>query len=155
MDVTALLGVIIGWTVAIFVICLEILILFFIFIGTAKIGWKWDTETKSWINKRGIDLEKLISEENGDASMSRFQLLIFTLVISLSLLLTIVSNKPFAFPKEIPNQILALLGISGGSYVLSKAVQSAKETIRSGSAEGETDSSQNQTNGTTNSNADG
>ncbi len=31
-----------------------------------------------------IDLSRLISEANGDASMSRFQLLIFTFVVALS-----------------------------------------------------------------------
>jgi uncharacterized BrkB/YihY/UPF0761 family membrane protein len=74
-----------------------------------------------------IDLQKLISEENGDASMSRFQLLIFTFVIVMSLFLIIVSQTPPAFPSSIPADILALLGISGGSYLVSKGIQSSKE----------------------------
>ena len=57
-----------------------------------------------------IDLSRLISEPTGDASMSRFQFLIFTFVIALSLFLVIVSGNsadcksckpasPLAFPR--------------------------------------------------------
>ncbi len=71
-----------------------------------------------------IDLSRLISEPNGDASMSRFQFLVFTFVISLSLFLVIVGakNGP-AFPLSIPGGILTLLGISGSSYAVGKAIQ--------------------------------
>lgn len=74
-----------------------------------------------------IDLQYLISEENTHASMSRFQLLIFTFIISVSLFLIIISKTPPDFPEKIPNEILWLLGISGGSYVISKGIQSNKE----------------------------
>jgi hypothetical protein len=40
-----------------------------------------------------IDLARLISEPSGDASMSRFQLLIFTFVIALSLFLIVSSTR--------------------------------------------------------------
>src|SRR5215813_9712480 len=72
-----------------------------------------------------IDLSRLISEPNGDASMSRFQLLIFTFVIALSLFLVIVGDGSEAphFPAVIPGGILALLGISGSSYLVSKGIQ--------------------------------
>ena len=73
-----------------------------------------------------IDLSGLISEPNGNASLSRFQFLIFTFVIAMSLFLMIVSTSPPSFP-AIPGGILALLGISGGSYVVSKGIQSTKE----------------------------
>ena len=70
-----------------------------------------------------IDLSRLISEPTGDASMGRFQFLIFTFVISLSLFLVIVSAKGGpAFP-DIPGGILTLLGISGSSYAVGKAIQ--------------------------------
>lgn len=71
-----------------------------------------------------IDLSRLISEPNGDASMARFQFLVFTFVISLSLFLVIVGakNGP-AFPASIPGGILTLLGISGSSYAVGKAIQ--------------------------------
>lgn len=74
-----------------------------------------------------IDLQYLISEENTHASMSRFQLLIFTFIISVSLFLIIISNTPLDFPKNIPGAILSLLGISGGSYVAAKGIQANKE----------------------------
>lgn len=70
-----------------------------------------------------IDLSGLISEPNGDASMSRFQLLVFTFVIAASLFLIIASATPPAFPGTIPNGILVLLGISSSSYLVSKAIQ--------------------------------
>jgi hypothetical protein len=69
-----------------------------------------------------INLTQLVSEPSGDASMSRFQFLVFTFVIAVSFILITVSNKPIAFP-EIPSTVLALLGISAGSYVVSKGIQ--------------------------------
>src|SRR5260370_12011 len=70
-----------------------------------------------------IDLSRLISEPNGDASISRFQFLVFTFVIALSLFLVIVSTKPTPGLPIIPGTILALLGISGSSYLISKGIQ--------------------------------
>ena len=80
-----------------------------------------------WLVYNGtIDLSRLISETNGDASMSRFQFLVFTFVISLSLFVVIEAGgqngKP-AFPETIPGGILTLLGISGSSYAVGKAIQ--------------------------------
>jgi len=70
-----------------------------------------------------IDLAKLLSEPNGDASLARFQFLIFTFVIALSLFLVVVGGKEPAFPQVIPATVLALLGISGSSYLVSKSIQ--------------------------------
>ena len=76
-----------------------------------------------WLIVRGdIDLSQLISEPNGDASLSRFQFLVFTFVIALSLFLVIVATQPPQFP-NIPGTILTLLGISGSSYLVSKGIQ--------------------------------
>jgi hypothetical protein len=75
-----------------------------------------------WIWQGKINLSKVISESNGDASLSRLQFLIFTLVISLSLFLIVAGSKPLAFP-SIPAEILTLLGISGSSYLVSKGIQ--------------------------------
>ena len=73
--------------------------------------------------KGDINLMYLIAGADGDASLSRFQFLIFTFVIALGLFLIILSMQPSpAFPDKIPGGILALLGISGASYVTSKAV---------------------------------
>jgi hypothetical protein len=69
-----------------------------------------------------IDLSELLSEtDSKGASMSRFQLLIFTLVIALSLFLVVVSNMKF--PDSIPPEILTLLGISASTYAVSKGIQ--------------------------------
>jgi hypothetical protein len=80
-----------------------------------------------------IDLSGLISEPNGDASMSRFQLLVFTFVIAASLFLIIASaGPPPAFPEKIPNGILVLLGISASSYLVSKGIQQSSPEGLSG-----------------------
>jgi uncharacterized BrkB/YihY/UPF0761 family membrane protein len=109
MNALQILTLAVGWVFLVFVGVLELLILWKMYKGT-------------------IDLTKLISEENGDASLSRFQFLIFTFVISMSLFLVIVSAKDVpAFPTTIPAGIFALLGISGGSYIISKGIQGNKE----------------------------
>ena len=70
----------------------------------------------------GIDLSYLISEENGQASLSRFQFLVFTFVIAMGLL--VLTLKGTGFP-QIDSSVFGLLGISGGSYVASKITQKA------------------------------
>jgi len=88
------------------------------FIGALEVAILWQ------IFDGTIDLSRLISEPTGDASMARFQFLVFTFVISLSLFLVIVSPKDGpAFPATIPGGILTLLGISGSSYAVGKAIQ--------------------------------
>ena len=80
-----------------------------------------------------IDLSGLISEPTGDASMSRFQLLVFTFVIAASLFLIIASTTPSPqFPKDIPSGILMLLGISASSYLVSKGIQQSSPEGRTG-----------------------
>ena len=76
-----------------------------------------------------IDLRLLVSEQDGTASMSRFQFLIFTFVIGASYLL-LASKASDMTLVEVPNGVLGLLGISGGSYVGSKVVQKAAETAQ-------------------------
>ena len=70
-----------------------------------------------------INLARLISEPNGDASMSRFQLLVFTLVVAFALFIIIVSGDKPSFPEVIPPSVLTLLGISASSYLVSKGIQ--------------------------------
>jgi hypothetical protein len=67
-----------------------------------------------------IDLSQLVSEPSGDASMSRFQLLIFTFVIAISLFVLVEANHG-ALP-DIPNGVLTLLGISASTYAVSKGI---------------------------------
>ena len=92
-----------GYIICIFVGVLAFLILRLIYLGE-------------------IDLSQLISEPTGDASLSRFQFLVFTFVIALSLFLVIVSTPTPGFP-YIPPTVLTLLGISGSSYLVSKGIQ--------------------------------
>ncbi len=98
---------VIGWLLAIFIGGLELIMLWLIVSGR-------------------ISLERLISEPSGDASMSRFEFLVFTFVIAMSLFLIVVSQSPPQFP-EVPPGILGLLGISGGSYVISKGIQTSRD----------------------------
>jgi hypothetical protein len=53
------------------------------------------------------------------ASLSRFQFLIFTFVIAGLYLLLSIEAGTFV---DIPTNVLGLLGISGGSYLVSKGV---------------------------------
>jgi len=99
-----LLALVMGWTVTVLVGAFALAIIYKMIKGD-------------------INLMYLIAGVDGDASLSRFQFLIFTFVIALGLFLIILSQSPVpAFPATVPGGILALLGISGGSYVTSKAV---------------------------------
>jgi len=79
--------------------------------------------------KGGIDLSSLVSEPTGEASMSRFQLLVFTFVIAVSFFLLVVNNGQFP---ETPNGVLLLLGISSSSYLVSKGIQASSSEGLSG-----------------------
>jgi len=69
-----------------------------------------------------IDISHLLTEDGGGASMSRFQLLIFTFVIALSFFLIVVCECKFP---EVPANVLALLGISATTYGVSKGIQAS------------------------------
>jgi hypothetical protein len=83
----------------------------FIILLEATVFWKIATDR--------IKLDYLIADDNGDASLSRFQLLIFTFVISIGMLYLIFKGD--AFP-DIDEGVLVLLGISGASYALGKTI---------------------------------
>jgi len=88
-----------------------------VFIGAVEFIILW----RIWTNR--IDLTYLVAEDDGQASLSRFQMLFFTFVIgSILAVISLCGDKP-DFPKAFPVEILGLLGISGGSYVLSKGIQ--------------------------------
>jgi IPT/TIG domain len=99
------------------------------FIGVIGLLVVW----KILINQIKIDM--LISDESGNASLSRFQFLIFTFVIAGGLLFLILNKSDFP---NIPNGVLALLGISGGSFVVAKGIQSniEVEKIKSSTGDG-------------------
>ncbi len=78
---------------------------------------------KIW--KGTIKLDDLLSEEGPGpqkASLARFQFLLFTFVIAGLYLLLSIEAGTFV---DIPVNVLALLGISGGSYVLSSRFRPA------------------------------
>ena len=77
-----------------------------------------------WSDK--IDLSALISETNGDASMSRFQLLIFTFVVAVSLFYLVETRKDGTFP-DIPSGVLTLLGISASTYAVGKGISYSRD----------------------------
>lgn len=78
-----------------------------------------------------IDLYGIISEpedvakigEDPKASLSRFQFLIFTFVIAGLFLMLSIEAGHFVV---IPENVLILLGLSGGGFVVSKAVGQSK-----------------------------
>lgn len=80
-----------------------------------------------------IRIDKLISEPSGDASISRFQLLVFTFMIALSFVLLLFTSPMKGFP-TIPNDVLILLGISTGTYGVGKGLQ-VTSGIMSGSSQ--------------------
>ncbi|MBD6620710.1 hypothetical protein FNW02_34355 [Komarekiella sp. 'clone 1'] len=103
-----ILALLIGWLLTIFIGALELIIVFFI------------------VTNR-INIANIISDENGDASLSRFQFLIFTFVVAMSLFYLIIKSQSPQFPIITP-EVLTLLGISGASYVISKAIQANRDT---------------------------
>jgi steroid 5-alpha reductase family enzyme len=91
-----------------------------------------------------IQLYGLISEpagrgdtgDTGKASLSRFQFLIFTFVIAGLFLMLCIETGAFV---DIPTNVLGLLGISGGSFVISKAVGQARQPEEEGGEADEED----------------
>jgi hypothetical protein len=108
-------------------ICGLILCLFVGALGLTIIVW-------IWIGK--IDLSALLSEANGQASLSRFQLLIFTFVIAISLFeLVEMRANPTGFP-DIPNGVLTLLGISASTYAVGKGISYSQPQVMMAQAAG-------------------
>jgi hypothetical protein len=93
-----------------FVVISAILLLF-----AALVLWK--------IYNDEIDLKGLLTDPGADgkASLSRFQFLIFTFVIAGLFLLLSIEAGTFV---DVPNNVLVLLGISGGSYLIAKGMPS-------------------------------
>jgi hypothetical protein len=99
-------SVVMQWSLALFLLLLEITILVLI--------WK-----------RAINLTMLISEEDGTASFSRFQFLIFTFIIASAYI--VLAFQSATLP-EIDQSVLGLIGISGGSYLVSKGIEVSGKT---------------------------
>lgn len=102
------------WSLAIFLLLLE---------GTILL-YMW---------KRVINLSMLISEDDGAASFSRFQFLIFTFIIASAYIvlafhgISLCTGGVCELPK-IENSVLGLIGISGGSYLVSKGIEVSGKT---------------------------
>ena len=104
----------VGWITAGFLALLELYVLWWL--------WNHPDSLKGIISEGDLPT----GGGSGKASLSRFQFLIFTFVIAMSFILIVVGNSPLAFP-EVPSGVFALLGVSGGSYVVSKAIQKSGE----------------------------
>lgn len=106
--------VFIHWSLALFLLALEITILVLIWTRTIK-------------------LDMLISEKDGTASLSRFQFLIFTFaIVSIFIIMaftgtTVQGTGTTVQWPTVPAGVLGLMGISGGSYVVSKGIQKGAE----------------------------
>ncbi|HKF45779.1 MAG TPA: hypothetical protein VKB38_00380 [Terracidiphilus sp.] len=79
-----------------------------------------------FIWKDKIDLSALVSETNGDASLSRFQLLIFTFVVAISLFYLVEKRTDGTFP-DIPSGVLTLVGISASTYAVGKGISYSRD----------------------------
>ena len=73
---------------------------------------------KMWRNQ--INLSTLLEGENGNASIARFQLLVFSLVVAVGIFLYILEYKNLP---DIPPSVLTLLGISASTYATGKGIQ--------------------------------
>ncbi len=99
----------IQWSIAFFIPLIELTILGLI-----------------WRGK--INLQFLVSEDNGMASLSRFQFLIFTfVVVGTFVVMQFDSMKENHDWIQIPSGVLGLMGISGGSYVVAKGIQESSK----------------------------
>jgi hypothetical protein len=85
-----------------------------VFVGFVGLIVLW----KMWSDK--IQLNTLLSEPDGKASLSRFQLLMFTfVVVSIYVVMCLQQGEL----QEISSGVLGLMGISGTAYVVSKGIQ--------------------------------
>ncbi|HVO80414.1 MAG TPA: hypothetical protein VMT28_06775 [Terriglobales bacterium] len=83
-----------------------------------------------------INLKYLLSDDDGWASTSRFQLVVFIFVVALSYFLVVVSNvklrqsggtlTDLAGLPDVPGGVLALLGISASSYLVSRGISASQ-----------------------------
>jgi hypothetical protein len=96
-----------------------------VFIGLVGLVILWKILTDK------IPLNSLLSEPDGKASLSRFQLLMFTFVI-VSIYVVICLQQGEL--QEISAGVLGLMGISGGAYVVSKGIQTQADKAKAEAA---------------------
>ncbi len=103
------------WVVIVFIAALALVVLYKIYAGTIDLS--------SVLNEMSDPPVAGGAQPPSKASLSRLQMLLFTFVIAgLYLTLCLEAGQMV----EIPNQVLGLMGISGGSYVVSKGIQANK-----------------------------
>jgi len=101
-----------------------------------------------------INLNGIISEPQDvtgpdgkpKASLSRFQFLVFTFVVAGLFLMLSIEAGTFV---NIPNNVLGLIGLSGGGFIVSKAVGHKKPDAASTTGGGAADSDDTTSGGTT------
>ena len=72
------------------------------------------------------ELGTLIEENGGGASMSRFQLLIFTFVVAFGIVFLLAKNSKFP---DVPADVLTLIGISASTYAVSKGITASSPDL--------------------------
>jgi len=102
------IALVIGWALTVLVSLIGLVVIWYIAVGK-------------------IDISSILNEPGSPkASLSRLQFLIFTFVIALSLFLVTIGAKDGPHFPDIPPGIFALLGISAGTFVVSKGVEANK-----------------------------
>jgi hypothetical protein len=103
------------WVIIVFIAGLGAVVLFKVFTGSIDLSHVLDEMADTPVAG--------VPPSQPKASLSRLQMLVFTFVIAgLYLTLCLEAGEFLA----IPDQVLGLLGISGGSYVISKGIQANK-----------------------------
>ncbi len=76
-----------------------------------------------------IRLDSMLQEPNGNASMSRFQLFVFTMVIAFSFFYLVAesSNRQDGKFPQVPDGVLVLLGISASTYAVGKGISFSRD----------------------------
>src|ERR1043166_1725746 len=108
-------AIVAAWIVVIFIAAIASIILVKVWVGSISL---------SGLLSEPVEVPPVAPPVPGKGSLSRLQLLMFTFAIG-GLYLTL-SLEAGSFV-DIPNQVLGLLGISGGSYVISKGIQEANK----------------------------
>jgi hypothetical protein len=106
----------------------------------------------AWIARGKIDISGILEEKGNDgskvgsASMSRFQLLVFTFVIGLSFFYLVLCNKDCKFP-DVNAGVLTLLGISATTFGVSKGIQASAGSSDTSTSSGDGGGAGNKTGG--------
>jgi hypothetical protein len=93
------------------------------FVGFVVIVISWHVLTGR------IDISHMLSDAAGRSSISRFQLLLFTLVVAIHV--AIMEIRTNSVP-DIPRGLLILLAISSGTYLASKLISERSSRSTSG-----------------------